>query len=171
MSVARRASTALALLLALTATALLAAGCGGGDLSEEEYGEQLRSTMAELEAAYGTAGSAIDPEGSGGGGGGTRSVGDVVEELRSTQVALRDAGNRLASIEPPTELGDEHDDLVAGVRDMADAVDLLIEAQEVAATNQRRAEQLAREFASDDSFDRVEAAAAALEEAGIDAGL
>lgn len=157
----------LAAVLALAAAALLA-GCGDdGPVSEEEYGRELRETMGQLEEAYGTAGDALSTQGSGG----MRSVGDIVAELRSAQVALRDAGNRLDGIEPPAGLADEHDDLVAGVRDMADAVDLLVEAQEVAGTDQRRAERLAREFASDDSFERVEAAAAALQQAGVDAGL
>jgi hypothetical protein len=60
---------------------------------------------------------------------------------------------------------------VAGVRDMADAVDLLIEAQEAAETDPALAKQRARAFASDDSFKRVQAAAAELSDAGVDAGL
>lgn len=152
----------------LLAAALLAT-CGGGSQepsTKAEYERELRATMDDLEAAYGQAGSAID-----GTAGSTRSVGEVVEDLRSSQVALRDAGNRLDEIVPPESLAETHDELVAGVRDMADNVDRLIDAQETAERDPARAKQLAREFVNDESFDRVQAAAAKLSDAGVDAGL
>lgn len=156
----------LRIALVLCAPLLALAGCGGGEVTREEYGRELRDTMAELEAAYGRAGAAArgEPDAS-------RSVGDVVAELRASQVALRDAASRLEAIEPPADVASEHRNLVRGVREMADAVDLLVEAQRVAAQDPERAEQLARRFASDQSFERVEAAAANLSEAGVDAGL
>ena len=156
------------LALMLLAAALLAT-CGGASdepLTKSEYERELRTTMDDLEAAYGQAGEAI-----GGTGGSTRTVGEVVADLRSSQVALRDAANRLDEIVPPTELADTHAELVAGVREMADNVDLLIEAQESAEQDPARARQLARDFVEDESFDRVQAAAAELSDAGVDAGL
>jgi hypothetical protein len=152
----------------MLATAMLLATCGGtgGPATKAEYERELRSTMDDLEAAYGQAGAALEDRGAA-----TRSVSAIVDDLRSAQVALRDAGNRLDEVEPPVELRSTHDELVAGVRDMADSVDKLIEAQEVAARDPKRAQQLAREFVEDDSFQRVEAAAAALSDAGVDAGL
>lgn len=156
------------LVLMLLAAALLAT-CGGASdepSSKAEYERELRATMDDLEAAYGEAGSAIEP-----GAGSTRSVGEIVDDLRASQVALRDAGNRLDELTPPEELADTHAELVAGVRDMADAVDLLIEAQESAEQDPARARQLARRFVTDESFDRVQAAAAELSDAGVDAGL
>lgn len=158
-----------ALLAVLVAVGVLAGACGGGgEVTKAEYERELRSTMDDLEDAYGSATGAVLARDAGDA---PRSVGEVVAELRSSQVALRDAGNRLDAIEPPAELTGTHQDLVAGVRDMADAVDLLIEAQEQAEADPARAQRVAKEFAADDSFQRVQAAAVELAEAGVDAGL
>ncbi len=152
---------AILALLAVIIMAAIAAGCGGSDEpTNDEYGAQLRDAMADVEAAYGATTGAPGTDG-----------GDAVEQLRTTQVGLRDAGNRLADVTPPADLRDEHDALVAGVRDMADAVDKLVQAQELATSDPTRARALARQFASDGSFASVEAAASAIQDAGVDAGL
>ena len=160
----RRMLTAVGL---LCAWALLAVSCGTREVTKAEYGRQLDDTMADLEEAYGDAGSAVDSSA------GSTASGTVgtVDELRRSQLAIRDAGNRLDEITPPDALAEDHDALVQGVRDMADAIDLLIEAQELAEEDPARATKLAREFATDDSFTRVEAAASRIESAGVDAGL
>jgi hypothetical protein len=150
------------------AAALLAGGCGGSQaVSKDEYGAELRGVMGELEEAYGDAGSAVAP----GADNATASVEQTVQKLRTSQLALRDAGNRLEDIDPPEQLADDHAALVQGVRDMADAVDLLIGAQEQAERDPAEAKRLAREFATDESFGAVEAAASRIESAGVDAGL
>jgi hypothetical protein len=138
-------------------------GGGGGDsaaVKKESYGRQLRSTMADVEQAYGK-------------GVGTKSdtSAELLTRLQTLQLGLRDAANRLDDITPPSSLAAEHRKLVAGVRDMADAIDLRIEAERIAATDPARAKRLARKFATDDSFSRVQAAANAIEQAGVDAGL
>lgn len=156
----------LAILATVTMAALLATCGGGGEVTKQEYETALQATMDDLESAYGDAGSA-----QAGGGGASRSVDEQVAELRTAQVAIRDAGNRLDEIEPPAELAETHDELVAGVREMADAVDLLVGAQEQAEADPAEAKRLMREFAGDESFDRVQAAAAELSDAGVDAGL
>ena len=145
--------------------ATLAVSCGGGEVSREEYAQELSSAMADVEEAYGDAGSALEP------GAADTSTADRVAQLRSTQVAIRDAGNRLDEVTPPKDLTDEHDDLVAGVRDMADAVDLLIEAQELAATDPARAKELTRRFATDDAFETVVGASTRIRDAGVDVDL
>ena len=154
----------------MVAASLLLVTCGGSSdepLTKSQYEQKLQSTMDDLEAAYGDAGAAT----SGGGGKSERSVSQIVDELRTSQVALRDAGNRLDEIIPPEDLAATHDQLVAGVRDMADAVDLLIKAQEAAEQDPAQAKQYARQFGADDSFEQVQAAAAKLADAGVDAGL
>ena len=157
------------MLLAMLVAGLLLATCGGSSsepLSKSEYERELRTTMDDLEAAYGQAGAAVDTKTTG-----TRNVGEVVADLRTSQIALRDAGNRLDEIVPPESLADAHGELVSGVRDMADSIDLLIEAQESVETDPARAKQLAREFVEEGSLARVTAAAAKLSDAGVDAGL
>lgn len=156
-------------LAAMLVAGMLLATCGGASdepATKAEYERELRSTMDDLEAAYGQAGAAVDTKSSG-----ERSVGDVVAELRTSQIALRDAGNRLDQVVPPESLAATHAELVAGVRDMADAVDLLIDAQEAMEADPAEARRLARQFAADDSLKRVTAAAAKLSDAGVDAGL
>ncbi|MCB0879723.1 MAG: hypothetical protein KDC46_12195 [Thermoleophilia bacterium] len=148
--------------------AMLATSCGSTEVTKAEYGKQLRSAMAELEDAYGDTAAATTP--AAGGDAGTATP-RTVDDLRSSQLALRDAANRLDAITPPAELANDHDALVQGVRDMADAVDLLIEAQQQAESNPEQAKKLARQFASDDSFGTVEAAASRIQSAGVDAGL
>lgn len=157
----------LATIACMALWALLAVSCGGSEVTKEEYGRELRSAMADLETAWGDAGSAVEP----GKDTAETSTAQTVEDLRRSQLALRDAGNRLDDVVPPAQLRDDHDALVAGVRDMADAVDLLIQAQQAAETDPERAQQLAREFATDESFGTVEAAASNIEAAGVDAGL
>lgn len=148
--------------------ALLVASCGGtGEVTRSAYGTQLRSTMADLESAYGDAGAAVAT----GGARTTAAAKDPVQQLRTSQIALRDAGNRLDEIHPPKDLAADHRELVRGVRDMADAIDLLILAQQAADTDPKRASQLARRFATDPSFAKVQAAATKIEKAGVDAGL
>jgi hypothetical protein len=161
-----------AAIVVLVVAPLLLVTCGGSSdepLTRSQYEQQLQTTMDDLEAAYGDAGAATT--GGGGAKGGRRSVAQIVDELRTSQVALRDAGNRLDEITPPEDLAATHDQLVAGVRDMADAVDLLIKAQEAAEQDPAQAKQYARQFGADDSFERVQAAAAKLADAGVDAGL
>ncbi len=164
MSSARRRSLLAVVVVALWS--LLAVSCGG-EVTKAEYGRQLSETMADLEEAYGDTNFAVEP-GADATNSGTLGT---VDDLRRSQLAIRDAGNRLDSITPPDELADDHAALVAGVRDMADAVDLLIAAQEQAETDPDESLRLAREFATDDSFTRVEAAASRIESAGVDAGL
>lgn len=142
--------------------ALLMGGCGS--VSKQEYGKELRSTMGDLESSYG------DAIGQAGGGRGGATPTDPAK-LGTAQLALRDAATRLDEIDPPNDLRDEHRELVAGVRDMASAVSLLIKANELADSDPAKARKLTAKFAADDSFRRVGDAAARLDRAGVDAGL
>lgn len=164
----KRTTTGAILFVALWAT--LAASCGGAP-SKEEYGREVNDTLAEVEKSYGGVGQTT--------GGGTddaaaddsaaaTSTEDQVQQLEQTQIGLRDAANRLSEIEAPDGLADDHEQLVAGVRDMADAIDTLIEAQRLADTDSPRARELMQEFATDDAFRTVEAAARNIRKAGVD---
>ncbi len=156
-------TTTTVLFVALWAT--LAMSCGSGTVTKDEYETALASAMADVEEAYGTAGAALEPGAVG------TSTADRVDQLRATQIAIRDAGNRLDEITPPEDLVDEHEDLVAGVRDMADAIDLLAEAQELADTDPKQAKELTRQFATDDAFETVVGASAKIRDAGVDVDL
>lgn len=163
MTTSARATGAV---LLMATWALLAVSCGsGGAVTKKEYGTQLSAAMADVEKAYGDAGSALEP------GKADATTAERVQQLRSTQIAIRDAGNRLDEVTPPEDLADEHADLVAGVRDMADAVDLLIEAQEAADSDPARAKELTRQFATDDAFETVVGASTKIRDAGVDVAL
>lgn len=149
------------------AWALLAVSCGARTVTHEEYGRDLREAMADVEEAYGDTGDAVAPAKDTA----EATTGQTIDDLRTTQLALRDAGNRLDAIAAPTDLQDDHDALVAGVRDMADDIDLLVRAQQLAESDPAEAKRLAREFATSGSFGAVEAAASRIEKAGVDAGL
>lgn len=149
------------------AWALLVVSCGDARSSTADYEQQLQSIMGELEESWGTTASA-----------GVTDAGEarsptvqIIDRHRRAQLSLRDAANRLDDIKPPEQVDEDHAVLIAGVRDMADAIDLLIEAEQVAASDAAKAKRLARQFATDDSFESVMAAANNIEKAGIDAGL
>jgi len=158
-----RRATFAALMVATWA--VLAVSCGSGEVSREEYGQELRSAMQDVEEAYADSGAVVEgaPE--------EAATTDTGAQLRAKQIALRDAANRLDSITAPDDLASAHESLVSGVRDMADAVDLLIDAQEASTSDPAEAKRLAREFATDTSFGKVEAAASKIQQAGVDAGL
>jgi len=157
-----RASTSL---LALAATMLLLAACGGSsEPTKEEYGQALRATMANLDEAYGDANVASTD-------GAEQDTAATVRQLKASQLSLRDAGNQLDDVTPPSRFAKDHEQIVEGVREMADAIDLLVEAQELAESDPKAAEAAARKFSTDDSFEQVALAAANLEEAGVDTGL
>lgn len=156
-------------LVAWLVLSLLVAGCGTERVGKEEYGRQLREVSRDLAAEYpGVAGPGTDRLADDPGDG---SAVEQEGRLEDTRVALEDAAARLAGIQPPEELEDAHRDLVAGVRDIAASVEALLEAQRVATSDPVRARRLTREFAAGTGPRRVVAAAARLQDAGVDPGL
>ncbi|MCW2972736.1 MAG: hypothetical protein JWN72_1009 [Thermoleophilia bacterium] len=145
----------------LVLATLVVAACGSsGSATTAAYGEELRAATANLTDLSTDLTAAT----------GAGSPAQRVTRLKSIQLGLRETGNELSDVDPPTNLEKAHADLVAGVRDMADAVDDLVQAEQLAGTDPERAKLLLRRFASDDALPRVEAAAASISKAGVDAG-
>lgn len=98
-----RKKQAIAGLLAIGA---LAAGCGGDELSEDEYREEIEAVvpplLQDLQAVSGEASQQTTPEG-------------VAEGLGETETVLDTGVTDLEEIEPPEELSEPHDRLVAAV--------------------------------------------------------
>jgi hypothetical protein len=160
----RRQAARLAAVGALVACTVLAVGCGGQrEVTDAAYGKQLRAATSGLDGVSGAISEATQPS--------KVSVAERVAQVRSIQLGLRESGNELADVTPPDDLRDDHDQLVQGVRDMADAIDLLIQAEELSVTNPQRATTLLRQFATDPSLARVQEAATNITKAGVDAGL
>lgn len=147
--------------------ALLIVSCGERTQSYSEYEHDLRSIMDELEEEWAATNSTRE----GTGNQAQLSTTQIVDKHRRTQLSLRDVANRLDELRPPPKLRADHDALVTGTRGMADAIDILIKAEQVAPTDPRRSARLARQFATDDSFESVLAAASNIDKAGIDVDL
>ncbi|MBC7461393.1 MAG: hypothetical protein H7287_08520 [Thermoleophilia bacterium] len=145
----------------LAACTIALTGCGSsGSVSTSAYGGELRaatSNLADLSTDLTAATATGSPE-------------QRATRLHAIQLGLRETGNQLDEVTAPAGLAKTHAELVAGVRDMADAIDDLVQAEQLVATDPERAKVLLRRFASDDSLPRVEAAAAKITKAGVDAG-
>jgi len=157
----RRVARALATALLLAALALSVTACGGGANDDAKptkaaYASEVRGVMDEMEATYGDA---------------LTKPSATPEDLEAVRASLLDTAKRLEAITPPAGLETEHEDLVAGVRGLGDAIKGLAEASRVADTNPARAKRLTKEFAKDPSLARITAAAAKLQDAGVDGGL
>jgi hypothetical protein len=143
------------------AASLFIAGCGASaEPTKADYGAALRKVTSQLGALTGELGAA--PKQS--------STTARVARLKEVQLGVRRAGTQLRDITPPSSLATAHRDLVRAVQDMAGAVDLLIRAEQVVGTDPAAATKLLRRFSSDDSLPRVQAAAARITRAGVDAG-
>ncbi|MCW2950048.1 MAG: hypothetical protein JWN41_1061 [Thermoleophilia bacterium] len=148
--------------LVLWSCAFIVGGCGESPApTHAEYGRELRAATAQLDSQTQALGAARAHS----------SPAADVARIRTVQARLRATARSLKVVEPSPDLRREHAALVSAVRDMAAAVDTLIEAEQLASTNPARAQVLLRAFASDDSLPRVQAAAAKITRAGVDAGL
>ena len=148
--------------LALGVTML--AGCGGThEVTKSEYGTELRAATSGLDGVSGDISRATAPS--------KLTTQQRIAQIRSIQLGLRESGNELADVTPPAHLRDEHEQLVSGVRDMADAVDLLIRAEQLSERDPARATALLRRFATDPSLARVQEATTRIAKAGVDAGI
>jgi len=107
----------LALLALVGASALLAAGCGGGGgeepLTKAEYQKEMQTIGTKLGTSLNSLGSAT-------------SASTAADSLKKVQGDLRDAADEMDGIAPPDVVADEHDNLVAGVREFADELDPII---------------------------------------------
>lgn len=95
----------------LAALALIAAGCGGDEVSKDEYESSVRSAGTALEKTFGSLGSSLSD---------SSSPEDAAKELEQGADALDKAAGDLGDIEAPSEIEDAHDDVVEGLAALAD---------------------------------------------------
>jgi hypothetical protein len=125
----RRANKLLALLIVAAATAVLAAGCGGGsgtksadttpsvnrtafsdyEMQMQQLGQSLGRTLASLGAANKSADTPT-----------------VVKDLKQVQKELRSTAAKLEAITPPPKITAQHALLRKGVLEYADELDGVI---------------------------------------------
>lgn len=139
--------------------ALLLAGCDGSDrLSKEEYEQEVGAIMAQAEveidarAAYGAL-IIQDRE---------RAAG-AYEELLD---GFREIGNQLAQVNPPEEIAQAHEDLVAVYRGVADSFEPIADA--IKRGDFRAARKTYRGVVNSELNKRFETANEKLEELGYD---
>lgn len=96
----------------LAALALLAAGCGGDDgTSREDYEREVQQVGTTLEETFGELGSSIS---------GSGSTEEAAKQLAEGAESLDKASSDLDDIDPPSDIADAHEDIVAGLAELAD---------------------------------------------------
>jgi hypothetical protein len=96
----------LVLALSIIAAAVLAAGCGDGSLSKNEYVEKNNTIQTDAQKAIGEIGASSDPE-------------KMSEQMTTAKTAITKAAADLEKLDPPSDWQEEHDELVAVLEEMS----------------------------------------------------
>ncbi len=131
---ARRLLPILASLLALM---LVAAGCGSPSLTKEQYEEEVQRIAQDVQERFDEVAVL-----------GAQGEADR-DALRASAAALEDAADGFADLDPPAEIADAHDDMVAAVRSLARMMQRLVELDEEAEESGRGLREL---LAGDEEF-------------------
>ena len=90
-------------------------GCGGYRLSKHGYEQKVRAEYADVQDAFRATGAALGrPE--------------LADKIEQAQEQLRDAAEALEGIEPPKEVEEQNEEIVEGLREYADDLDVVGEA-------------------------------------------
>jgi hypothetical protein len=89
---------------------VVAAGCGDGSLSKNDYVKQNNAIQERAMESVSALSSTSDPK-------------ELVDELDSAQESLDEAIADLKALDPPADWEDEHDDLVAAIDRMSSIMD------------------------------------------------
>jgi hypothetical protein len=140
-----RHERSLAASLAAAAVLVGGGGCGGGDrLSKAEYEEKMQEVGASLERSFEAIGDNPD------------SLDQLSEALGKSQDELREAADELEDVEPPENVEDAHDDVVDGLRGVADQFGELVEATEEG--DPEEIEQFMKDFEDSDAAKKLQSA-------------
>jgi hypothetical protein len=101
-------------LLVLALLAAVAAGCGGERLSKADYEQKVRTVYAGVQQAFQA----------------TNVRHGLAERVGAAQDELRRAADELNSVEPPTAVEKQNEEIVEGLREYADDLDGLRKAAE-----------------------------------------
>jgi hypothetical protein len=135
--------------------ALALAGCGGEEqLTKQEYEARVRSVYAEVQAAF-RATRVQSPD-------------ELADRVDAAQDELRSAADELDGVEPPAEVSQENDRLVAGMRAYAKQLDAVREAAEDGDTAEL--EELASALGRSEPVEEMSEAAEQMKLEGYDLG-
>lgn len=150
----RRSGLSLALPLAFAL--LLAAGCGGGkeQLSKAAYEQRVRTVYADVQGAFEATRDASGPA--------------LAERIQAAQKRLREAADKLDSVDPPKAVAEENEELVEGMREYADDLDELRDAAERG--DAETVERFNTEIANNEAVERIAEAAEEMKFKGYDLG-
>ena len=148
--------------LAIAAVAILAvaaAGCGGGGgepLSKAEYTQQLNEIGTSLDSSSQALGDAFQAE----------DAGKAADQVSAMQTQIRKLADQLDDITPPEDVADPHQDLIDGLRGMADDFDEFHDAVESKSVAKMTA--FAQSFTSSESSKKINEAIAEMKKKGYD---
>ena len=148
--------------LAIAAVAILAvaaAGCGGGGgepLSKAEYTQQLNEIGTSLDSSSQALGDAFQ----------AADAGKAADQVSAMQTQIRKLADQLDDITPPEDVADPHQDLIDGLRGMADDFDEFHDAVESKSVAKMTA--FAQSFTSSESSKKINEAFAEMKKKGYD---
>jgi uncharacterized protein DUF7018 len=135
--------------------ALLLVGCGGKERpSKSEYEQKVRSVYADVQQAFRETN--------------VTSQGDLAGRVEAAQEQLRQASEELEAVEPPKEVEKENEEIVEGMREYADDLDVLREA--AARGDVAALEAFNTQIADNESVRKIAEAAEEMKFKGYDLG-
>jgi hypothetical protein len=157
----RRVRTARFLLVAMAATALIAAaGCGGEDEAEkEEYAAEVESVLEPLDAELQEIGDTVT---------GAQDIDDVAVAVDAFESEIRETIDELRAIEPPAEVQEAHRRLIDAFTSFNSAVTRLAEAAQSGSSVAVVAAAARLQLATGTLKSQLGDAEQLLEDAGID---
>jgi outer membrane murein-binding lipoprotein Lpp len=133
---------------------LLLGGCAGdGRLTKPEYEEKVRSVYAEVQRAF----QATDVPRS-----------ELADRVEDAQRQLREGADELDGVEPPEDVGTEHQQLVDGMRRYAEDLDRLRNA--AASGDVRTVDDFNARVAQNEAVEQMAEAAERMKFKGYDLG-
>jgi hypothetical protein len=144
---------------AVAVLALAAAGCGGGGgepLSKADYEQQLTEIGTSLDQSSQALGDAFQAQ----------DISKAGDQIAAMQTDIRKLADQLDDITPPEDVADPHQDLIDGLRGMADDFDEFRDAVESKSVAKMTA--FAQSFTSSESSQKINEAIAELKKKGYD---
>jgi DNA repair exonuclease SbcCD ATPase subunit len=158
------------LLLALAATALVAAGCGdddGGDsgsngaLSNEDYASEVRDVLEPLGSELQRIGDTVRA---------SESQQELADSVRSAEDRLQQSIDELESLEPPSDAEAAHQELIGALTDFQGSLNELSSAADAEDTAEVIQSASRLPGAAQELQSRLNEVRQQLEDAGIDVG-
>lgn len=134
---------------------LALAACGEDRLSKGEYEQKVRGEYAEVQKAFRATGASL----------GSPDLGD---KIGAAQKQLREMAESLEKVEPPEQVEEENEEIVEGLREYAEDLDVIREAARKG--DQRAIETFNAGIGTNEAVERIAEAAEEMKFKGYDLG-